>query len=226
MFHKDRECAYIIPCDPGTSGQSRPWLGYIDWHTDNSGDRIRPIHPTRSLWTKVFIHLSDSTPDGGCTAVVDGSHRWGEERQPSLEPERWQYTGERQVEMPGIVRAIVPAGGAFIFDTNCWHCALPNLSNRERKAIQLVFSVPNELHPGPDQDLHAIALEEGLDPAVLRLLEASSVYVDPFAGGVAATVESDTEAGGMRRAIMTLDDITARPGGIHGLRSGAQNLSA
>jgi hypothetical protein len=195
--------------------------GYIDWHTDNSGDRVRPIHPTRSLWTKVFIHLSDSTADGGCTAVVDGSHRWSEERQPSLDPERWQYTGERQTEMPGMVRAVVPAGGAFIFDTNCWHCALPNLSNRERKAVQLVFSVPNELYPGPDPDLHAAALEEGLSPAVLRLLETPPVYVDPFAGGVAATVDSDTEAGGMRRAILTLDDITAiRPGGIHGMRAG------
>ena len=28
--------------------------GYIDWHSDNSGDRIRPVHPTRSLWIKVF----------------------------------------------------------------------------------------------------------------------------------------------------------------------------
>ena len=63
-------------------------------HIDNAGDRIRPVHPTRALWIKVFISLNDIVDDGGCTAVVAGSHRWGEFRQPSLDPELWRYTGE------------------------------------------------------------------------------------------------------------------------------------
>ena len=50
-------------------------------HIDNAGDRIRPVHPTRALWIKVFIYLNDIGADGGCTALVPGSHRW------SLSPE-------------------------------------------------------------------------------------------------------------------------------------------
>jgi ectoine hydroxylase-related dioxygenase (phytanoyl-CoA dioxygenase family) len=86
----------------------------------------------RSLWLKCFVYLSDVAADGGCTAVVEGSHAWGEFRQPSLDPGLWRHTAGRQTEMPGTFHAAVPAGSAFIFDTNCWHCALPNVSEQER----------------------------------------------------------------------------------------------
>eukprot|EP01051_Picozoa_sp_SAG22_P021773 SAG22_NODE_4947_length_1123_cov_1.236098_1_plen_64_part_10 len=46
-----------------------------------------------------------------------------------------------------MVRSSVPAGSAFIFDTNSWHCALPNVSGQARTSLLLIFTVPNELFP-------------------------------------------------------------------------------
>ena len=99
----------------------------------------------------------------------------------------------------GIVRASVPAGSAFIFDSNCWHCALPNVSGQARNSLLLIFAVPNELFPfegsfaapatrqnqrGTGAGTYILAQELGLSAALLRLLKPPPVYEDPFAGGI------------------------------------------
>eukprot|EP01051_Picozoa_sp_SAG22_P021774 SAG22_NODE_4947_length_1123_cov_1.236098_2_plen_103_part_00 len=76
----------VPPCTRRTSSRSADVFRLSGRHTDNSGDRIRPVHPSLSLWIKAFIYLNDVAEDGGCTAVVPFSHRFGEFRQPSLDP--------------------------------------------------------------------------------------------------------------------------------------------
>ena len=92
--------------------------------------------------------------------------------------------------------------------------ALPNVSGQERRSLLLVFTVPNELYPGPgpetsishtrspasntSPDTLALAKDLGLGPALLELLTQPEAYEDPFAGGIVATEH------GMRRGVLTL----------------------
>eukprot|EP01045_Picozoa_sp_COSAG04_P051110 COSAG04_NODE_21069_length_380_cov_1.277580_1_plen_63_part_01 len=63
------------------------------------------MHPTLSLFTKLFIYINDVADNGGPTAVVPGSHLAPEG------PTRGEYAGSRnpdglpQDSMPGCVKA-------------------------------------------------------------------------------------------------------------------------
>ncbi len=103
-------------------------------------DRTPYMHPTLSLFTKLFIYINDVADNGGPTAVVPGSHLAPEG------PTRGEYAGSRnpdglpQDSMPGCVKASGPAGTAFFFDSRIHHSAMPNVSSRERSVLVVNLS--------------------------------------------------------------------------------------
>ena len=103
-------------------------------------DRPPYMHPTLSLFTKLFIYINDVADNGGPTAVVPGSHLAPEG------PTRGEYAGSRnpdglpQDSMPGCVKASGPAGTAFFFDSRIHHSAMPNVSSRERSVLVVNLS--------------------------------------------------------------------------------------
>ena len=112
---------------------------------------------------KVFIYLNDIGADGGCTALVPGSHRWslspeaggstfpvseggdpaeGEVAQThEFDRERAAHVGGHAAQdaMPGHVKVTCSAGTALFFDTRCAHTAFANTSQMPRECIILIF---------------------------------------------------------------------------------------
>ena len=68
-------------------------------------------------WTQVFIHFTDIGPDGGCTAIVPGSHKLlslPNELLPGLF-DGSNADSHHLDNMPNAHKFAVPAGTACIF---------------------------------------------------------------------------------------------------------------
>lgn len=129
--------------------------GYVRWHRDS------PI--IKGGICKVFVYLNDVGVDGGCTALVPGSHRWSlssegsgitfpvsEQGDPGAGEikQRHEFDRERvahigghaaQDAMPGHVKVVCRAGSMLAFDTRCAHTAFANTSATSRDCIILIF---------------------------------------------------------------------------------------
>lgn len=129
--------------------------GYVRWHRDS------PL--IKGGICKVFVYLNDVGFDGGCTAVVPGSHRWAlssegsgttfpvsEQGNPAsgeikqhheFDRERVAHVGGHAAQdaMPGHVKIACRAGSMLAFDTRCAHTAFANTSNISRYCIILIF---------------------------------------------------------------------------------------
>jgi Phytanoyl-CoA dioxygenase (PhyH) len=81
------------------------------------------------LMAQLLVMLDEFTPDNGATFLLTGSHRQPE--QPSDD-----------VFFRDAARAIGPAGSIVMFDSNLWHAAGPNRSERPRRALTLAFTRP------------------------------------------------------------------------------------
>jgi hypothetical protein len=111
--------------------------GYTYWHRD-SGVPSQPLYPAARV-IKAFIYLSDVEEDAGPLGVVPGSHK--------LASGPWETTrrGFRssmtldaempQAAMPNCVSFTGKAGTALLFDTACWHTAMPNTSGKDRRCV-------------------------------------------------------------------------------------------
>ncbi len=86
-------------------------------------------HPQYTLKAKVFYFLDDQAPDMGCFSLVPGSHKLDDG------PPREQYVGETLEEMPGLTKMVGKAGDALIWNVLCWHTALANTSQRDRRIL-------------------------------------------------------------------------------------------
>jgi len=81
------------------------------------------------LMVQLLLMLDDFTEENGATYLLSGSHRSGE--KPSDE------AFFRDAE-----RAVGPAGSIVVFDSNLWHAAGVNRSDRPRRALTLAFTRP------------------------------------------------------------------------------------
>ena len=131
-----------VSVGPGKAVQNTH--GYTMWHHDHPPptNDILPSHRT----VKVFVALWDIPIDGGCTALVPGTHRLpgcflpGTQHGDKLlargyrtHARRHDYEGAtngpsalRQTAMPNHVKMALPAGSGFCFDSSVWHtCAHP-----------------------------------------------------------------------------------------------------
>ena len=98
---------------------------HTDWHRDWPAY----AHPNFALKAKIFYFLDDQDEDMGCFSLVPGSHKYPEK------PEKGVYTNDKLEDMPGCTKMIGPAGSAVIWNVVCWHTALANKSQRDRRIL-------------------------------------------------------------------------------------------
>ena len=97
------------------------------WHTDDAFyDVARPRD--KPLGVSVIWAIEDFTDDNGATELIPGSHRWGGE-----------HPDERA---HGVVRAVMPAGSALVFDAAVWHRGGANRSSGTRLCISPQYCQP------------------------------------------------------------------------------------
>ncbi len=81
------------------------------------------------LMAQLLVMLDDFTEDNGATYLLTGSHRLRE--KPSDD-----------VFFARAARAVGPAGSIVVFDSNLWHAAGVNRTDRPRRALTLAFTRP------------------------------------------------------------------------------------
>ena len=84
-------------------------------------------HPQYILKAKVFYFLDDQEEDMGCFSLVPGTHKLPDD------PPRDEYIGPTLEDMPGLVKMVGPAGSVVIWNVLCWHTALANTSQKDRR---------------------------------------------------------------------------------------------
>jgi hypothetical protein len=108
---------------------------YTGWHNDGGTIGLFD-HPVLSPSVKLFVALNDHTEANGCTCVLPATHNRGltlgcADAPPAV---------PTAAAMPGRVPLELRAGEAFLLDIRAWHCAMPNLSNRDREGLIVQFS--------------------------------------------------------------------------------------
>lgn len=98
-------------------------------HTGWHRDWPEWSHPKYTLKTKVFYFLDDQDADMGCFSLVPGSHKRVEK------PPRDEYVNGTLEEMPGLTKIMGKAGSAVVWNVLCWHSALANTSQRDRRIL-------------------------------------------------------------------------------------------
>lgn len=124
-------------CSPRTYPPDRDAEGYTYWHRDEQKPDQWPFPKGRII--KMFFYTSDVTNDGGPLAVVPMSHRL---QHGPWETLRRGFKSSMTLDaplpqecMPNHVKFTGNAGDALLFDTACWHTAMPNVSNQNRRAV-------------------------------------------------------------------------------------------
>jgi ectoine hydroxylase-related dioxygenase (phytanoyl-CoA dioxygenase family) len=75
-----------------------------------------------------IVAIDDFTVENGATVMVPGSHLWSTDRIPM----------EHDVKAPLVMKA----GTACFFSGEMWHGGGPNLTNKSRRALVIVFQQP------------------------------------------------------------------------------------
>jgi ectoine hydroxylase-related dioxygenase (phytanoyl-CoA dioxygenase family) len=86
----------------------------IPLHADTANGAPAPFSPHAQVCNCNYA-LTDYTEEGGCLAIVPGSHRHA--RQPTLH--EMLLDGEKR--NPNAIAVEVPAGSAIIWHGNTWH---------------------------------------------------------------------------------------------------------
>lgn len=103
---------------------------HTGWHRD-TGTSLMIHEKSVPFMVKVFYFLSDVEYDGGCLALLPGSHLMPDEKLPKA---------DKQEEMPGHVRMNVKAGTAVMFNGYVYHSALNNYTNHTRRSLIYNYS--------------------------------------------------------------------------------------
>ena len=90
---------------------------YTRWHRDSSAEIS--THPRTSPSVKVFTFVFDVPVDGGCAAVVPGSHRVMQLAPGHSVPKAEQTVDPRL--MPNHITFPCKAGTAVAYDNRIWH---------------------------------------------------------------------------------------------------------
>jgi len=96
------------------------------WHADDTFYPVPRPHPT--LGVSVIWALEDFDEENGATELIAGSHLWGDEH-PDAKPRE-------------IVRAVMRAGSAIVFDGATWHRGGANRSSRTRLGLSPQYCQP------------------------------------------------------------------------------------
>ena len=121
---------------PGGPGQE-PHKDYPYWDMYNRETFPHNINYTVPLNCQSLIMLDDFTEENGATAIAPGSQK------------ECRYPGEGEF-FDKMERLIGKAGDVAVFYGMCWHCAMPNRSDKDRSAI-LIQYLPKFIIPLEDQ---------------------------------------------------------------------------
>ncbi len=90
---------------------------------------LRTFSGDVNLMAQLLVMLDDFTEENGATYLLTGSHRLREKPADTL-------------FFRDAVRAVGSAGSIVVFNSNLWHAAGVNRSNRPRRALTLAFTRP------------------------------------------------------------------------------------
>lgn len=96
----------------------------IGFHRD-----VRSFSMEYKLMLNMLVMLDDFSIENGATKIIPGSHRLRE--KPSD-----QYIEENYVQATG------REGSVLLFNSNLWHAAAKNTTNKPRRALTLTFTRP------------------------------------------------------------------------------------
>ncbi len=119
----------------------------IPLHADTANGAPAPFAPHSQVGNCNYA-LTDYTEEGGCLAIVPGSHRHA--RQPTL-PE---LAVEGEMRNPGAIAIEVPAGSAIIWHGNTWHGSFPRTIPGLRVNLSFYFCRQN-IQPQENYKDHA-----------------------------------------------------------------------
>ncbi len=133
----------------GGPGQE-PHIDYPYWDLYQRSEFPMRINSSFPLNAQATIPLDDFVAETGATAYLPYSQR--ELRYPTEDDRRDFYArAERMLGRPG---------DCIIFNGMCWHCAMPNVSERDRSGV-LIEYLPKFITPLEDQ-------LSGTDPEVIE----------------------------------------------------------
>ena len=90
---------------------------------------IRTFSDQMPLMLNTIVMLNDFTADNGATWLMSGGHEW-----PNKPPEQAFANDAFQI--------IAPAGSVVMFNSNLWHRAGENKTNKPRRSVTPMFSKP------------------------------------------------------------------------------------
>lgn len=148
----------------GTYGFAKPARDGlpVDWHQDG---RYFPLAPMETV--TAWLALDDASEENGCLRMIPGSHR-ARRFLPHVMRSNWgrDTALPLAVEQADAARAVpleVPAGHFEIHDPYTVHGSGPNLSDRPRWGIQILYATRRAKLDIADQQVM------GLDWSTLRL---------------------------------------------------------
>jgi len=118
---------------------------------------LRTFSGDLRLMAQLLVMIDEFTEENGATYLLGGSHRLLE--KPSDE-----------VFFKGAARAVGPAGSIVMFNSNLWHAAGINRSDRPRRALTLAFTRPFMKQQLDYPRALGYARREALSPTLRQLL--------------------------------------------------------
>ena len=106
------------------------------WHTDLEWLPDLP-YPRQVFMIRCMFLLEDLSAEQGPMAIIPKTHLWD-----SPPPSSMNADGRPLLEadgVKGILRLTGSAGSCIISNTEVWHTSTPNLSNKPRLSLQLVY---------------------------------------------------------------------------------------
>lgn len=123
---------------------------HIGWHNDFSWMTNVP-YPRQNFWIRCTYFLSDVTTESGPFTLLPGTHR-----MPNVCPGEWHDENGQPVEVKEQIPIIGPAGSCLINNTEIWHTNTPNVSEKARQLIMILYK-----HAWMKQWQEGYALSEG-----------------------------------------------------------------
>jgi hypothetical protein len=118
---------------------------------------LRTFSGDLRLMAQLLVMIDEFTEENGATYLLGGSHRLRE--KPSDE-----------AFFKGAMRAVGPAGSIVMFNSNLWHAAGINRSDRPRRALTLAFTRPFIKQQLDYPRALGYARREALSPTLRQLL--------------------------------------------------------
>jgi ectoine hydroxylase-related dioxygenase (phytanoyl-CoA dioxygenase family) len=122
---------------PGGPGQELH-VDYPYWDIYKRSSFPTNINPSYPLNMQATILLDDFTEENGATAIVPHTQKLG------------RYPDEPAKLPPETERMVGKAGDVAVFYGLCWHCAMPNNSDKDRTGL-LIEYLPKFVKPLEDQ---------------------------------------------------------------------------